>query len=191
MSIDCQFLYCGAPAICGIKPASLFSLSVQKWQSESIKVRDCINEIKNTGLQLRVIKCTGKRVLVFFYNKKLIEEILEREDVTEYLKKKGYEKTSSINENLEKLFTRLKKSKDFPHEIGLFLGYPLDDVIDFEKTKGLEYKFCDYWKVYHNEEEARMICRKYRECSKLCEYWRAQGICVNQIINKYKLYAAA
>lgn len=191
MSIDCQFLYCGAPAICGIKPANLFSFSINKWQSESFKVRTCIKEIKEIGLQVRVIKCTNNRVLVFFYTKKLIKKILQKKDVAEFLKNKGYKNPSLFIETLERLFFRLKNSNDFPHEIGLFLGYPLNDVIAFEERNGMEYKFCDYWKVYHNEEEARLICNKYRECSKFCGYWRAQGICVNQIINKYKLYATA
>jgi hypothetical protein len=57
--------------------------------------------------------------------------------------------------------------RQFPHEIGLFLGYPVDDVLGFVKNKGQNYKFCGYWKVYGNVEKAKNnfycyeLCREY------------------------------
>lgn len=35
---------------------------------------------------------------------------------------------------LEQLRSRLHGSEEFPHEIGVFLGYPLNDVLGFIKT---------------------------------------------------------
>jgi hypothetical protein len=54
---------------------------------------------------------------------------------------------------------------EFPHEIGLFLGYPADDVEAFIKYEGKNYASSRYWKVYHNIEEANEIFRRIEEAS--------------------------
>lgn len=54
------------------------------------------------------------------------------------------------------MYTRTQKrlnTKNFPHEIGIFLGYPLDDVIGFIEHK--PYYLVGDWKVYQNVNEAK------------------------------------
>ena len=43
----------------------------------------------------------------------------------------------------------------FPHEMGIFLGYPLGDVKGFIVHGGKNYLYSGYWKVYENVEETR------------------------------------
>ena len=59
---------------------------------------------------------------------------------------------------------RLRTSACFPHEIGLFLGYPLPDVIGFIRNRGRNCKCCGFWKVYSNEWETRQLFEKFRKC---------------------------
>jgi hypothetical protein len=47
---------------------------------------------------------------------------------------------------------------EFPHEIGLFLGYPPEDVAAFIANDGKNYACRTHWKVYHEPETARRIC---------------------------------
>ena len=70
-----------------------------------------------------------------------------------FIKKYGYESTDPAYA-LERLRSRLAQREDFPHEIGLFLGYPLGDVIGFIKNAGQNCKCVGCWKVYCNECEA-------------------------------------
>lgn len=53
---------------------------------------------------------------------------------------------------------------DFPHEIGVFLGYPLKDVVGFIQNKGKNCKCCGCWKVYSDECEARKKFARYEKC---------------------------
>ena len=39
---------------------------------------------------------------------------------------------------------------EFPHEIGAFLEYPVEDVRGFLENKGENFLYSGYWKVYHN-----------------------------------------
>ena len=56
--------------------------------------------------------------------------------------------------NLARLRARLAQGGAFPHEIGLFLDYPADDVLAFVEKGGAGCKLCGYWKVYGDEEKA-------------------------------------
>lgn len=53
------------------------------------------------------------------------------------------------------------EGKEFPHEIGIFLGYPIWDVEGFIEHKGQNYKFCGYWKVYQDVEGAKLKFKEY------------------------------
>lgn len=67
-----------------------------------------------------------------------------------------------MNAELETHFQRLQEhflQESCPHEIGLFLGYPLDDVKSFIKNKGKNCICCRYWKVYHHPEQAQKTFR--------------------------------
>lgn len=68
---------------------------------------------------------------------------------------------------------RLCEQKDFPHEIGLFLGYPLEDVQGFIEHHAEGYKCVGCWKVYGDEEHARREFRRYQKCTDAyCYLWR-------------------
>lgn len=54
---------------------------------------------------------------------------------------------------IRNLRIRINSSKTFPHEIGLFLGYPVEDVKGFIENKGENCVKCGAWKVYCNPEE--------------------------------------
>ena len=69
----------------------------------------------------------------------------------------------------------------FPHEVGLFLGYPLDDVTGFIEQKGKNYKCCGIWKVYGNEKQTQMLFRKLKKCSEIYRRLFADGRSILQL----------
>ena len=62
---------------------------------------------------------------------------------------------------------KLQGNCEFPHEIGLFLGYPPEDVKGFIENHAKNYKFTGYWKVYGDEAEAKKLFDRYRKCTQL------------------------
>ena len=85
---------------------------------------------------------------------------MRKENVLTFLSKYGYE-TDQVDYCIERLTSRISSQIDFPHEIGLFLSYPLDDVKGFIKHKGQNCRCVGCWKVYCNECEARKIFAKF------------------------------
>ena len=71
---------------------------------------------------------------------------------------------------------------EFPHEIGLFLGYPYEDVIGFIKNKGKNYTYCGYWKTYGDPEISKKKFQQFQKC--VFEYKRMyeKGKVIKQLI---------
>ena len=64
----------------------------------------------------------------------------------------------------------------FPHEIGLFLGYPFDDVMGFIENRGENFLCSGCWKVYAKERDALACFCSYKDCTALYENLFAEGV---------------
>ena len=77
---------------------------------------------------------------------------------------------------------RLCLEEEFPHEIGVFLGYPLDDVKGFIRHKGRDYTFCGCWKCYGDPQAARRRFERYHRCTAVLRRRYAEGTPITQLI---------
>ena len=69
------------------------------------------------------------------------------------------------------------KKGEFPHEIGLFLGYPVEDVKGFIKNRGKNCLYSGYWKVYGKMAEKAKLFERFdyvRELMVLLVYHGAE-----------------
>ena len=81
------------------------------------------------------------------------------------LERCGYDGAAPLGALLEELARRIERQKTFPHEIGLFLGYPPGDVAGFIEHRGQRFALSGYWKVYGDEAEARALFARYAACT--------------------------
>ncbi len=183
MTLEQTVLQCASPALCGIKSACLFSLSKKNPQKEISQIHKWNRELSSCGKTFVIIPRKEKPVLVFIYDKALIELTLNSKDALSYLKEKNYPVTKGSKALIAELIKRLyaSNSEDFPHEIGLFLGYPLKDVIAFEKDNGKESKYTGAWQVYGNVQEACQTMQLYKECRDSCFKLLEKGMNITNI----------
>ena len=81
----------------------------------------------------------------------------------------GYPLAGGLEAMLDHLASRMAGSGGFPHEVGLFLGYPAEDVEGFRRHGGQGYKYSGLWKVYSDVERAQRCFRQYGCCRRaLC-----------------------
>lgn len=59
--------------------------------------------------------------------------------------------------------------------MGLFLGYPYDDVMAFIEHEGRDYLCCGCWKVYSNQQSAETCFARYKRCTRDCEAMLGRG----------------
>ena len=100
--------------------------------------------------------------------------------VTELLEKYGYE-NSELENCLIHLKSRFREYDCFPHEIGLFLDYPLPDVVGFIEHGGKNCKCCGVWKVYSNECETKALFGRFRKCTEVYRKVFARGRTLAQL----------
>ena len=73
-----------------------------------------------------------------------------------------------------RLVRRMREGAEFPHEVGLFLSYPPEDVKGFIENHAANAKCTGVWKVYGDERQARQTFARYKKCTQTyCERWRS------------------
>ena len=184
MSFDETVIHCSAPALCGIKPASLFSMNTECFISGQKKLREWQAVFSKSKRYLVPLKKSESRILFFVFDKNLLEKLCSDKNNLNYLKSKGYSTNGGFNLILSELLHRLAFYSDFPHEVGLFLGYPLVDVLGFEKNC-TAYKYSGFWKVYGDKNSALKQMKLYKTCSETCMKWIGDGLSVPSSIKKY------
>lgn len=151
-----------APSLLKIKPANLFSISKNDFDEKYIK--EFNKKAITKGLTLQCLcECKNKKLLLL-YNKQILESNLRKPDYIRVLKNYGYTEKMSLDDMLNRLSDRIRQSESFPHEIGLFLGYPIEDVCGFIENRGENFKLCGYWKVYGDEKKAERTFNNYNKC---------------------------
>ena len=150
-----------APTLAGLKLASLFCLPPDKGEAAAW-VRRCDRALAHKGLRLRLMRSSGCGQLVYVYRERLLRRTLEETAVARFLSGYGY-MAQDMQGCLQRLALRLME-QEFPHEIGLFLGYPPEDVEGFIENRGKNCKCVGCWKVYGDPEQAVRQFARFKKC---------------------------
>ena len=128
------------------------------------------NILGGSGISYRRLSAAEGRCLVLFYREKELSEYVNRVGIRSFIREFGYIEMG-LDEMLERLSCRTalfsREEIGYPHEIGIFFGYPVEDVQGFIRNAGREYLFLGYWKVYSNPMAAKMIFKEYDQ-AKVC-----------------------
>lgn len=160
-----------APTLVGVKPASLISYVYDGAEAMQRQLDEVTSALAPQGIELAVLRDDGKRLLLYVFRRALLKTALSKEGVASFLSRKQYP-LNDVDALIKNLQTRILRQEGFPHEIGIFLGYPLEDVLGFIQNKGRHFKYSGTWKVYGDVEAAQRAFASYRACTKmLCEYY--------------------
>lgn len=152
-----------APALAGIKPACLFSCFYKDFPRFEEMLAEYQAVFAAKGIRLRVLFRCARRFLVLVYRETALALHLHKQDVRAALTADGYPPCGELECCLKRLQARCADG-GIPHEVGLFLGYPVRDVLAFQQCKGRGCLLCGYWKVYHDPDTARATFARYDRC---------------------------
>ncbi len=186
-AMDCanfehNFIYQCAPVIAGVKVSNLLGVKTKLSAAAAAAAR--ISGLESFDLCESECRCWGckKSMILIYSEKKLLKQLFKHEN-NEFLNTRGI---LSYNEYIESEFLYAKPSvkgylhyvlseisrryhsyedgkAEFPHEIGVILGYPLEDVKGYMENGGQKCLLNGYWKVYNNPEEAKRKFEIYDE----------------------------
>lgn len=157
-----------APTFAGLKTGNLFRISYADIEAFREELRELNGILKKKGLRAVPVRMTAEFALVYLYRPDFLKRDLGSEEATRLLKSLGYE-PQSVNRSVAFLARMMREKEAFPHEVGLFLGYPPEDVLGFMKSSREGVKCVGCWKVYGDEARARAAFWRFQRCREVFE----------------------
>ncbi len=179
MSEEVLVRHC-APTLMGLKTGNMFSCRFATKEEEHHSLTELNRKLRSKGLRVIPLRHLKGMTLVYLYRPSRLQKDLNDCQAVRLLRTMGYQQ-ESVNLCLAVLMKKLRQSEEFPHEIGLFLGYPPEDVCGFIQHKGGSCKCVGSWKVYGDENKARRTFEKYKRCTELCCSLAAKGYRVEHL----------
>jgi len=159
-----------ASVLAGVKPS--FLLSLRNWEKFGqqnhflLWEKDRKEIIKDLGLSFRELKETCKGIQVLFYNQDMLFDLLMQPEHQSFLENFGYSRCHKLDDFLELLKDRYN-SPFFPHEIGIFLGFPLKDVMGFIDKRNTLLTKRGRWLVFGEPEESLELMEIHKKAEKI------------------------
>lgn len=157
------------PTLLKTKPSSLVCFHKKYIEDTKRFHRTLWEECRQFDCSYQMLYENDYAVYVIIYQTELLKEVLNKYSANPILSETGYiQGQENFYFNLchfKNRYRNFKENKEsaFPHEVGIFLGYPIVDVEEYIRNKGENYMLCGYWKVYHDVEEAARTFHYFRK----------------------------
>jgi hypothetical protein len=153
-----------APVLLGTKPSCTLTLS--KHEKGIVLYSDWLRHkrilFRDSRLRQFVLYNDEEYVLLLLYDKKKLENVIFSSSISDFLEELGYSKGTSLEDTLFTLRKRFLSA--IPHEIGVFLGIPLKDVMGFMGMNGLKLSTVSGWQIYGDTCESSLLHEHYENC---------------------------
>ena len=174
-NLDLQMAIQCAPLFAGLKASNLLIVDAEN-RSRVLQI------LKNTQISHITLSEYGEKITMLLYRREELEKYFRYTRVQNLFRYLGYEDLSFWG-LLMKFCKRFRyyqrEDQDFPHEMGLFLGYPVEDVAGFIKHQGKKSLCTGYWKVYRNPQEKVSLFNEFESArEQLVQYiYRGGSVC--------------
>ena len=159
--------------LAGLKTATLFNMKIENLDIFKEELKYVNSELNTKDIYADILRYDSKCSIIYVYRKSELLSKLKKQKSQEILKVSGYPRES---ENYIKHLKRRLSLDSCPHEIGLFLGFPEEDVKAYIINNGCNFKYCGFWKVYYNIESAIKTFEQFKICSRIYHKALKQGI---------------
>ncbi|QSH42000.1 DUF3793 family protein [Lentisphaerota bacterium ZTH] len=187
-----------APVLSGVKPSLLLHVRNSQTRPE----RRCYDLLSQhdwrlrdvTGLEHLILSDNGQGLQILFFNRHALEAALKDRRCRLFLNRFGYTREfAGVDADLRLLTERFADNVEFPHEIGIFLGYPLKDVAAFIYRPGATRNLPGArWRIYGRQEGSLALMRLFEQAERLFDLL-LQGVRVGslhelkELFNNFKL----
>lgn len=213
MSEDLIVRHC-APTLAGLKTGNMFTATFASKAQLDSEVLHLNQILADKGLRVTVLRiachaiqsqsksrsktcsnCSGThcgkgciRALIYIYRPGRLQNDLDTEEAKDILLRFGYEE-SSLDGCISRLEDRIYECDEFPHEVGLFLGYPPEDVKGFIELGGRNSKASGYWKVYGDVDRAQKQFERFSKCTGVYLECLGRGLPITKLAVNTKVTA--
>jgi hypothetical protein len=160
-----------AEVLAGVKPANLIRVAnrtqlcgrnlFQLWKRHSAAL------LRDSKLRVCCLRHDDGGSLMLFYRKDTLLRHLRSRPVARFLRQAGFDPRQDLHALLAELRRRFRAAGAIPHEIGLFLGYPVKDVAAYMGYISLPCTACQGWRIYGNPKPSLALKERFVQCRQL------------------------
>lgn len=172
-----------APTLASIKTGNLFTYRYDTEKQLKADISRLNKRLYSKGITIHILRQSEHSALIYVCRLSKLRQDFDYCGVREFMSACGYSNITPLR-CINELRRKLNECPEFPHEIGLFLGYPLEDVQGFIDNGGKNCLCSGCWKVYCNCREAQKQFAKFDKCRMIyCRMWE-QGRTLSQLTVK-------
>lgn len=169
-----------SPTLAGMKTGNMFTFHYPDRASMCASVRRWNLKLRGKGIRVIPLRFCNGDALIYLYRPSMLKRDMENVEAHKLLTERGYS-AGNCDVCIVRLIRRLAESGEFPHEIGLFLGYPPEDVDGFIKNRAGGFKCAGCWKVYGDRERAEKLFSRYKKCTEVYRNQWSKGKSVERL----------
>lgn len=166
-----------SPTLADLKCGNLFKLCSSLHDPQEV-IEDIERRIADKGVRLRTIRTGDGGLLLYVYRPDRIMGRLQDPETERFLIDAGYD-LSGGTPLVDQLVSRF--GTGIPHEIGVFLGYPIGDVIGYIENKGRNCLCLGCWKAYSDPENAMKAFAMLKKCRRVYEKCHSNGTSLERL----------
>ncbi len=155
-----------SPTLAGLKAGNLFSYPYKTLPALMTEIAKVNRLINGRGVFIKLLRHSEHRALIYVFRPVHLARNWQQPETQQLLNRFDYD-GSDLPACLDKLEKRLASASTFPHEIGLFLGYPPVDVKGFMEQGPRACLFEGCWKVYGDVPQAKVLFSQYKKCTQV------------------------
>ena len=154
-----------SPTLAGLKPANMFSYRFRDLHEVMCRIKELNRKLSCKGIRFIPIQIKTDLALIFCYREDILEKVLSDPESVRMLEDLGYS-NGSLASFISQLRARFSGGT-FPHEVGIFLGYPCEDVRAFMEHANEGCVYTGTWKAYSDPERARKARERFSKCKRV------------------------
>lgn len=185
--METQIAFHCAPLLAGLKLSNLLML-------QNRELGRVTGILKRAGISYFIVAVANGKVAVLLFDRHRLESYLQEEKVWKIFQDMGYQ-THAMGKILYAFRLRYEKyllwNQEFPHEMGLLLGYPVEDVKGYILNEGENCLYTGYWKVYGNLTETMALFRQFEKAREVLMGFLANGISIAEVVQRHLLIQSA
>lgn len=189
----CTFVRAAGAVIEGEKPAAIFSVRIEpagipRGPQTRTALRDAIRtyEVEFTlrGITLTTLGERSGRIQLLAYRPNLVAEVLGDPAACSFLRGLGYpvDNVAELMGTLRRHLAAYLRGErtPFPHEVGVVLGYPLEDVLGYMRG---ECETCrGPWRSYGDARAAELRFMRVVRGERTCRERFASGVTLDRLL---------
>ncbi len=178
------FAYHGAAVLAKEKPSFLINIKNKDNGHALVDVWDRYKHIimRHIPCDYYELQRSDAHCVVLVYHRDWMKKLIVEPKHQQFLDRYNY----PVSSEPEILLDYLKERYAFecPHEIGIFLGYPIHDVQCFVDCPSRKCQLVGYWKVFEKAQEAIKTFERYDQVRNECVRLLNMGIRPSQVVIK-------